>query len=115
MAVAAVAGRPSGGRCREEASNTSRTRRTQWHLRHPRRPRLSLGADPTVADIYRFTPCMYAARSGSVPCLRALVSGGPGGALVGDAVNAQTADGDTALDFADHAEFAVVLEELGGR
>ena len=63
---------------------------------------------------------MYAARdSGSVPCLRALVSGGPGGALDSDcSINAEATGGMTALDLAymyGHAKFAAVLEELGGR
>ena len=79
---------------------------------------LALGADPTLADDYGFTPCMRAAFvSGSVPCLRALAAGGPGGALVGDAVNAVS--NETALDWAldrNHAEFAAVLrDELGGK
>ena len=81
---------------------------------------LALGADPTVADKRGWTPCMKAACiSGSVPCLRALVAGGPGGALVGDAVNAVNKYGETALDHAleeDHPEFAAVLrDELGGK
>ena len=57
--------------------------------------------------------------SGSVPCLRALAAGGPGGALVGDAVNAVDQFGKTALDHAlkyNRAEFAAVLrDELGGK
>lgn len=81
---------------------------------------LALGADPTVVDTWGWTPCMRAARfSGSVPILRALVAGGPGGALVGDAVNAVNTHGKTALDYAleqDRAEFAAVLrDELGGK
>jgi ankyrin repeat protein len=81
---------------------------------------LALGADPAVADVDGYTPCMGAAiDSGSVPCLRALAAGGPGGALVGDAVNAVDSDGNTALDVAldmNHAEFAAVLrDELGGK
>ena len=82
---------------------------------------LALGADPTVIDKHGRTPCMYAAlNSGSVPCLRALAAGGPGGALVGDAVNAVDMHYDmTALGLAlewNHAEFAAVLrDELGGK
>ena len=84
---------------------------------------LALGADPTLADWLGWTPCMQAAfHSGSVPCLRALAAGGPGGALVGDAVNAVSkyyGGGRTALDFAledNLAEFAAVLrDELGGK
>ena len=63
---------------------------------------------------------MRAAVSGSVPCLRALAAGGPGGALAGDAVNAvDKHNGRTALDWAldcNHPEFAAVLrDELGGK
>ncbi len=87
---------------------------------------LALGADPTVADKNGWTPCMYAAyHSGSVPCLRALAAGGPGGAL-GDAVNAlrycnyYAWNGKkTALDFAkwkNHDKAAACLrDELGGK
>ena len=57
--------------------------------------------------------------SGSVPCLRALAAGGPGGARGGNAVNAGDEDGKTALDYAlekNHAEFAAVLRDaLGGK
>ena len=80
---------------------------------------LALGADPTVADKRGWTPCMYAAyHSGSVPCLRALAAGGPGGAL-GDAVNALYDGRKTALDFAvqfnkDEAA-ACLRDELGGK
>ena len=79
---------------------------------------LALGADPTVATKYGFTPCMSAACSGSVPCLRALAAGGPGGAL-GDAVNAVSNHGVTALDYAvqrnkDEAA-ACLRDELGGK
>ena len=82
---------------------------------------LALGADPTIANMNGTTPCMHAAyHSGSVSCLRALAAGGPGGALVGDAVNAVNKKyGRTALDWAlarNHAEFAAVLrDELGGK
>ena len=81
---------------------------------------LALGADPTVAIKDGWTPCMSAAFNGSVPCLRALAAGGPGGALVGDAVNAVSKDdGKTALDYAlqwNYAECAAVLRnELGGK
>ena len=62
---------------------------------------------------------MITAFGGSVPCLRALAAGGPGGALVGDAVNAVSKHGRTALDWAlemNHAECAAVLrDELGGK
>ena len=80
----------------------------------------ALGADPNVANEHESTPCMYAAiHSGSVPCLRALAAGGPGGALVGDAVNAVTKGNNAAFDFAvdkNNAEFAAVLrDELGGK
>ena len=55
----------------------------------------------------------------SVACLRALAAGGPGGKLEGDAVNAATKGGTTALDFAmeeKYAELAAVLrDELGGK
>ena len=63
---------------------------------------LALGADPTVAKKNGYTPCMVAAEcSGSVPCLRALAAGGPGGAL-GDAVNAvHPRYKQTALDLAE--------------
>ena len=79
---------------------------------------LALGADPTVASKDGYTPCMYAAwQSGSVPCLRALAAGGPGGAL-GDAVNALW-NGKTVLDLAvqynkDEAA-ACLRDELGGK
>ena len=89
---------------------------------------LALGADPTVADTEGWTPCMACVEidnpanpfSGSVPCLRALAAGGPGGVLVGDAVNAvNTSTGNTALDTAlnyDRHECAAVLrDELGGK
>ena len=66
---------------------------------------------------------MAAAYSGSVPILRALVAGGPGGKLVGDDVNAEDTRfrnwRKTALDYAldeDHVEFASVLrDEFGGK
>ena len=68
---------------------------------------LALGADPTYADGDGGTPCMAAAEGwnngcpNSVACLRALAAGGPGGALVGDAVNAvDDFFGRTALDHA---------------
>ena len=79
---------------------------------------LALGADPTVACKNGYTPCMSAAGdSGSVPCLRALAAGGPGGAL-GDAVNALWG-GETALDKAvrnnkDEAA-AYLRDKLGGK
>ena len=80
---------------------------------------LALGADPTVATRNGVTPCMIAAyHSGSVPCLRALAAGGPGGAL-GDAVNALDKNGRTALALAvkynmDEAA-ACLRDELGGK
>ena len=80
---------------------------------------LALGADPTVASKHNGpTPCMLAAcNSDSVPCLRALAAGGPGGAL-GDAVNALFR-GRTAPDFAvrfnkDEAT-ACLRDEPGGK
>ena len=83
---------------------------------------LEHGADPNLADVHGVTPCMIAAKyNGSVPILHALVAGGPGGALAGDAVNAVDGEyGRTALDNAlanrNHAEFAAVLrDELGGK
>ena len=83
---------------------------------------LAHGADPNIADKSNgYTPCMWVAMfSGSVPCLRALAAGGPGGALVGDAVNTVCKDeGITALDLAqeaNNAEFEAVLhDELGGK
>ena len=78
---------------------------------------LALGADPTVARKDGMTPCMLAAYiSGSVPCLRTLAAGGPGGAL-GDTVNA-VYNGETALDMAvrrNKDEAAACLRELGGK
>ena len=94
---------------------------------------LALGADPTIADKNGRTPCMDAAAvaaavredgAGSLPCLRALVAGGPGGALAGDAVNAVNKSyGMTALDIAlttgglntNSTEFVAVLRKLGGK
>ena len=79
---------------------------------------LALGADPTVANKNGWTPCMSAAyTSGSVPCLRALAAGGPGGAL-GATVNALLGS-QTALALAvplDKDEAAACLrDELGGK
>ena len=69
-----------------------------------------------MRDAGGYTPCIYAAISGSVPVLRALAAGGPGGVLAGDAVNAVNGDGRTALDYAGFFEFAAVLrDELGGK
>ena len=85
---------------------------------------LALGADPTRANRSGYTPCMTAAHdSGSVPCLRALAAGGPGGKLDGNAkannaINAVDSSGKTALDFAaesDHKQFAAALKKLGGK
>ena len=84
---------------------------------------LALGADPNTRDAIGLTCLQWAAfHSGSVPCLRALLAGGPGGALSVDHVNATFGDGadkQTALDFAfeaGHGEFAKVLRgELGGK
>ena len=88
---------------------------------------LSFGANPTSGcSEVNWTPGMLAAKSKSkskgVLCLRALVAGGPGGALSGDTVNAVDSDGDTALDWAfflpdkRNVEMAAVLRyELGGK